>query len=116
MKPLQTLLCLILLTPGCGPVIQAPDNQSVDENATAHAGLCATARENVIFVMRAYRDNDLEAMAGLLDSGKALQIKDGTKVHVETRGSGMAGVVVESGAYTGDHCWILDSLLSPDTH
>jgi hypothetical protein len=102
--------CLILFV-GCGVDVEVPDNRTVDEHTTAESCLCATARENVALVLQAYRDKDLEAMAGLIRHGKAIQIADGTKVHVQTRGSGVAGVTVESGANVGEHCWIWDKLL-----
>jgi hypothetical protein len=73
--------------------------------------LCAASISDIAAVLSAYKDHDLDAMAGLLRRGKALQLKAGTKLHVLTHDQGMASVLIESGGNSGESCWIYGALL-----
>ena len=77
-----------------------------DDTETRVACLCATPYESSEPLQRAYRNKDTEALAGLVDRGKALRLEKGTRIHVIDREPEISTVRIDSGRYTGERCYL----------
>jgi hypothetical protein len=73
---------------------------------TRLACYCATDYNSIGPVLRAYKDSDVVALAGLIDRGKAIELAKGTRVYVVGREDGVATVLVESGYHSGQKCYV----------
>ncbi len=111
--PVAILVCLWLI--GCFMIGLDVSRTSAPAAATTatttrFACLCALQLDSVASVMRAYNNSDMEAIAGLYLRGKAIKLTAGTRVEKLTAtGHGVSSVLVKSGKYTGESCWLLDT-------
>lgn len=74
--------------------------------------LCAIDKEAKLALARAIVDGDTEAMRGLLERGKAIGLRKGTKFDDEvSQKDGFTWGWVKSGRQTGRDCYIPESVL-----
>ena len=71
---------------------------------------CAKDRDTNATVLRAIREKDGEAVAGLLERGKIFLLTKGTRFEVSDN-DGFAWGFVRSGRNTGETCYILSGAL-----
>lgn len=73
---------------------------------------CATSYDSVVPLFRAYASSDASALYGLISRAKAIQLNEGTRVHVLDSDNGVAAVLVESGFHSGERCWIWEKFIA----
>jgi hypothetical protein len=73
--------------------------------------VCVTDYDAVAAMLRGYRDGDTAALYGLVARGQGVNLSSGTAVHVVSRNAGLATVLVESGAWSGQRCHLWGKFL-----
>ena len=97
------------------PVISTEQSAPAASTARSSAGettirltcYCALSYDDVFPVLEAYAHNDAEALYGLLSRGKAIELKEGTRVYAGSPDRGGAvRVSIESGFHSGESCYV----------
>lgn len=84
---------------------------SAASTSTASDCICAASLDDVVNVLEAYRSRDSEALMGLVGRGKARLLKEGTRLYVAGNYEHQLSVLIESGAESGERCWIDSSFV-----
>ena len=117
MTPRLVLMLCIVFVASCNNTASTTEETSTTgkgagtDTKTSHSCECVLSRDNLVTLYRAYSNKDIEALAGLVSRGDAIQLQENTDVHILARGSGGVSVLVGSGFYSGKSCWLFENFL-----
>lgn len=98
--PAALLLCAAAILAACGM------DEPSEIRQTKIKCYCAVDDDNIAPLMRAYRDADVQALAGLLERKKALELDAETSVGTLFAKDGATYIRIQNGFHSGEKCFV----------
>jgi hypothetical protein len=91
--------------------VPTQSSSSNGERTVRGAYWCADSYEGAMWIAVAVRDNDAQALRGLIVRGKAFEVEKGTRMIGAGSTGGVFTGVIESGAHIGRKCYFSTNAL-----